>query len=366
MARLLGGQSAFPPVVTLDSVTSFAAASTADNYRQRSAETAGTGFAHEFERSTASQERTPSRHSSNSVKQRKQNSADQPAGESQPSPVTTPQVLQDDPRPDLNRDESAAAAVGGAPEQPNAVPGPQLATPDPQATAFTLRMQVAVAAGAAALQQELTGLNAAGIKKTLEDDSQPSAQVPAELALQQGVAAAFQQNSQLSFGDAIRQVSAPSQPPDLQALNSQEAPKAPEALSHILLEVGQSANEKVLVRLVQQAGELRLAVRTDDAELTHGLQQGLSDLVGKLQENGYRTEAWKPVQAAMAPAPAAESQNTSNHSNQQDAPTHSGGSQHDGGQRHQNQSNTPRWVEELESSLTSRTPIAGESHGLTN
>jgi hypothetical protein len=365
MGRRLGGQSAFPPAVTIASATSFAASSTADNYRQGSAETDGTGFAHELERSTASQERTPSRHSSNSAKQRKQDNADQTVAGSQASPVTTPQLQQDDPRLDLSTEEPAAVAVGAALKQPEAAPGPQLAAPDPQSTAFTLRMQVAVAAGAAALQQELTGLNSAGIKKTLEDDNPSGTQIPSELTLQQGVAA-FQQNSQISFGNAIRQVSAPSQPPDLQAMNSQEAPKAPEPLNHILLEVGQSANEKVLVRLVQQAGELRLAVRTDDAELTHGLQQGLSDLVGKLQENGYRTEAWKPVQAAMAPAPAAESQNTSNHSNQQDAPSHSGGSHHDGGQRHQNQSNKPRWVEELESSLTSRMPIAGESHGLTN
>ena len=74
-------------------------------------------------------------------------------------------------------------------------------------------------------------------------------------------------------------------------------------LKDISLQVAQPGAQKVEVRVVQQSGELRVAVRTGDSDLAHGLQQGLSDLVGRLQENGFRAEAWRPGGPPCSPLP---------------------------------------------------------------
>jgi hypothetical protein len=123
-------------------------------------------------------------------------------------------------------------------------------------------------------------------------------------------------------------------------------------MKDISIQIGSGANSKVEVRLVQQAGELHVAVHTPDSDVARGLQQGLPDLVSKLQESGYRSESWRPADTS-APANAAttQPQSSSNHSRQQDAGTSSGWSQQQGGQRNRNQSDQPRWVEDLESSL---------------
>jgi len=72
------------------------------------------------------------------------------------------------------------------------------------------------------------------------------------------------------------------------------------------------------------------------------------------------------VQSSVAAAPAPVSQNASNQSRQGDSQSPSGQSQQDGGQQRQNQSNRPRWVEELESTLTSKPQTQGESYGFTS
>ena len=314
---------------------------------------------------------------SNAGDQPKQNNTDQTAIAVPFAPVVMPPILLPDLQasgggldgkivPADPANIGVKAVPANAAQQPDQAPAEQMTAADPQNTAFTMRMQAANTANAVELQEEMSGISAAGIKKISDADEPAGSQLPGEMASRQTVSAAFEQNSQLDFGSEIRQAAAPSQAAELQPRHTAELPKAPEPLNNIVLQVGQSAGEKVQVRLVQQSGELRLAVRTDDSELAHGLQQGLSDLVGKLQDGGYRTEAWKPVQSPVAAAATAETQNSSNQSHQGDSQSQPGSQQQDGGQRQQNQSNRPRWVEELESSLTSAAPALGESHGLGN
>jgi hypothetical protein len=232
---------------------------------------------------------------------------------------------------------------------------------DPQTTAFMMRMQVAVDDDPAALQQGLTDAGLAGVKKPGEGDMPE----PASLPQTQSALAAFEQGRQMESGGEIKQAAAPSQAPELRDVRAEET-RAPQPLNNILLQVNQSANEKVLVSLVQQSGELRLAVRTDDAQLAQGLQQGLADLAGKLQGNGYRAETWHPVQSSIDTGPALESQNASNQPRQGDSQSQPGWSQQDGGQQRQNQSNRPRWVEELESNLSGGGQTPGESYGFSS
>ena len=86
-------------------------------------------------------------------------------------------------------------------------------------------------------------------------------------------------------------------------------------------------------------------------DLARGLQQGLPELVGKLEDSGYRADGWKPAGTVAATAPAPDSQGASNHFTQSDAQSHSGWSQQQEGRQNQHQSNQPRWVQELESSM---------------
>lgn len=363
--------------MTTASATNAPASFAPDSSWQRLPVATSSAFAREFEGCAALQDqglphgsivqdRKPERH----TRQQKGNNVDHAAAVATPVTAANPLALsdlhmnaqgtQDDvsSQPD-EANASLQPAAGAGPQQPSTIQGPDLGA-DPQTTAFMMRMQAAAADDATTLQQRLTDAGMPDTNKAEEGNTQ---ELP---SLTQSALAAFDQSRQLEPGAEVKQAAAPSQPPELRDLRAYEPPRAPQPLNNIVLQVNQSANEKVLVSLVQQSGELRLAVRTDDSELAQGLQQGLSDLVGKLQGNGYRADTWHPVQASVAAAPALESQSASNHSRQGDPQPQQGWSQQDGGQQRQNQPNRPRWVEELESSLTSRGQTPGESYGFSS
>jgi hypothetical protein len=135
-------------------------------------------------------------------------------------------------------------------------------------------------------------------------------------------------------------------------------------LKDISLQVAQPGAQKVEVRVVQQSGELRVAVRTGDSDLAHGLQQGLSDLVGRLQEDGFRAEAWRPG-STVASTPVLESRTNSGASQNGDGQSYSGGSHQRGeGERRQGQFQRPGWVEELENSTGGGEQSQGASYGI--
>jgi hypothetical protein len=352
-----------------------------DSAWQRLPVASSSAFAQEFEGCAALQDqglphgsivqdRKPERHTTGAARQQKGNNVDHAAAVATPVTAANPLALSDLRRnaegtqddvssQDDEGNASLQPAAGCRPQQPSLIPGPELAV-DPQTTAFMMRMQVAAAADDTTLQQRLTDAGLPDVNKADEGNTQESP------SLTQSALAAFDQSQQLETGAEIKQAAAPSQAPELRDLRADEQLRPPQPLNNLVLQVNQSANEKVLVSLVQQSGELRMAVRTDDAELAQGLQQGLSDLVGKLQGNGYRADTWHPVQASVAAGPALESQSASNHSRQGDPQSQQGWSQQDGGQQRQNQPNRPRWVEELESSLTSRGQTPGESYGFSS
>jgi len=158
------------------------------------------------------------------------------------------------------------------------------------------------------------------------------------------------------------------------AAHRAEAPTAPAEtpgkttppLKDISLQVNQPGKERVDVRVVQQGGEVRVSVHSGDASLTTGLRQGLSELQSRLEETGYRSELWKPGAAAAPVAAAPSAQESNNHSRGDEPSQQQGGSQQESGRRHQNQSNQPRWVEELESSFDGGQKSSGGSHGFSS
>jgi hypothetical protein len=111
----------------------------------------------------------------------------------------------------------------------------------------------------------------------------------------------------------------------------------------------------VQVRLSERAGELRVSVRTPDVGLSRGLRDGVSELVGRLDHSGYRTETWQPSdgKGSSGGDQGHESPPQGGSSHGQ----HGGGSQSGAGQQRnpqdQQRSDTPipEWSGELQSSL---------------
>lgn len=365
--------------MTTASATSAPALLSSARCGRRLPATTGDAFAEELERAPQPQrqhDRASSRRSSGGPRPQRDNNVDQGAAVATPATAAYPQgpplvycrdcdAQAETDAVNNGADAGVQPAAAATPQPPATTQAPRLADSGPQTTAFMMRLQAAGADNASVLQQGLAEADVPNIKKAGEEDTQEPPSPSQAVAQTHSALAALDQAGRLDFRVEVRQAAAPFQPPELRAVRSEEQPRAPQPLNNILLQVNHSADEKVLVRLVQQSGELRLAVRTDDQDLAHGLQQGLTDLVGKLQQNGYRTDSWHPVQPVSPTGPTAESQSAPDHSRQGDSQSQPGWSQQDGGRHNHSQSNRPRWVEELELNLTGGGPVTGESYGIT-
>ena len=147
----------------------------------------------------------------------------------------------------------------------------------------------------------------------------------------------------------------------------EDAPKTATPLKDLSVQVKQPNQESVELRVVEREGEIHVAVRTGDADLAHGLRQGLPELVDHLDQGGFRSEAWRPSGVVSAPEPSSQAQSKSSESRNPDSQSQPGWSQHERGQRDHNQSNRPQWVEELEGNLAGGGGTStGEFHGFSH
>ena len=135
-------------------------------------------------------------------------------------------------------------------------------------------------------------------------------------------------------------------------------------MKEISMRIEAAGGQNVDVRIVQRAGDLQIAVKSGDDVTTQGLRHGLADLANRLNETGYHAETWRPGQQA---APESTSPGNPSHQSQSDgSQSNSGGPQQDRGQRHNNPSNRPHWIEELESNLSSGTEPTGQFNGIVS
>lgn len=107
----------------------------------------------------------------------------------------------------------------------------------------------------------------------------------------------------------------------------------------ISLRFSSGTPDSVEVKLVERAGEVHLAVRSSNAELTSSLQAGVSELSGKLERSGFQTESWIPDRSA--PAPNTQSQNSGDPSQQRRAPLY------ELQQSRNKKSGQPGWLQEM-------------------
>lgn len=131
-----------------------------------------------------------------------------------------------------------------------------------------------------------------------------------------------------------------------QAALSSHAPDA-HAISVRLTDAGDA---RVELKVTEHSGEVRVSVRTADADLAGSLRENLGDLVHKLEQSGFRADTWNP------------SQSSSTEGNQQTRRTDRetlGGDQSgrqqqysgDGQERKQQDPKRAGWIDEFETSL---------------
>ena len=263
-------------------------------------------------------------------------------------------------------DSAHAASKPPGPESPQSAPAGDLA--------FAARMQPDQAAGVKAAVQsqpaphDLAALAPAVARKVAASDAANPTAVTAVAAGAGASLASYGQGSANQPDSALPAASSESAAPS--PVEAQFTPRiqpkpATAPVKDISIQVTQPGAQKVEVRVVQQSGELRVAVRTGDSDLAHGLQQSLSDLVGRLQETGFRGEAWRPGGTTAPSAPVVESHASASGAQNGDSHSFAGGSsQQDGGQRQNQSQQRPAWVEELDHSIASGEQSQGVSYGI--
>ncbi|MBM3747504.1 MAG: hypothetical protein FJW34_17090 [Acidobacteria bacterium] len=104
---------------------------------------------------------------------------------------------------------------------------------------------------------------------------------------------------------------------------------------------------QVQVRVVERAGEIKVAVHTPDTELAQSLREQLGELVQRLARTGYHTETWQPGEAHQAGLrqPDLGGEHDTPGGRQGDP---QGSQQHQSRQHRQQHQDRPRWIETLE------------------
>jgi len=153
---------------------------------------------------------------------------------------------------------------------------------------------------------------------------------------------------------------APSEPAHLLLDKTSQATSPARSIS---LQVEGASGQTVDIRIASRSGDLNVAVRAGDDSVAQSLRQGLDDLESRLAQNGYHAETWHPSHSGSTPEPAAPTSNSS-HSQSQQQSQSGHGSQQDRGQRDNNSSNRPRWVNQLASTLQAQSKEKGNENGI--
>lgn len=157
---------------------------------------------------------------------------------------------------------------------------------------------------------------------------------------------------------------APEMPQTRPVARTEAAPARPApAIRELSIRLEAATSTSVDVQLAAKAGKVQVAVRTPDPDLAKSLQTNLAELVGRLEEKGFKTEVWTPptaMHSGLAVRQPATSTANQGHSDQAGSP----GGQADarGGQRQSGQRQQGRWAAEFEETLAApdATPPASD------
>ena len=254
--------------------------------------------------------------------------------------------------PQSNAEPNANPGTSLTPAQPGSTgqsgPATHTITPDAQMAAQP-QTSAAVVPQAAAVRvpstQATQGTIAPRTAVVAKEGSNPAVGTPNASS---GLAMAAPAGSSAAGGRAAANAKPAQEERATPSLEPQNEPaeRASEIVRAISLNLS-SKDQSVQVRLSERAGELHVTVRTPDAGLTHGLREGLADLVSRLEHGGFRAEAWRPAGGDAS-------------DRGQESPSRRGSSQQQSGKESRQQENsqdpeseaqTPKWMGELESSF---------------
>ena len=267
----------------------------------------------------------------------------------EPSVTPGPSVIKAAPKEfEAPRNETADASSEGTGERGSKQPGERLEAAKVKETAFKPAFRDP--------QKEET-------ERTTT--SRPAAETGVDRRLASSPAASAPAEPRAAARPVIAQA-APA--PDLRSIPAPEVARAasnePIARDFSLRLPNPNADAgNVDLRLQDHAGELRVSVRTPDPALTRDLREGLSNLVGRLEQTGFRTELWVPAAEGSSLGEQHQRRGTESEvfSNSRDGRSQDGfaGREQGGGRERHPQ---PKWVDELEASFgSSRVSRKGKS-----
>lgn len=113
-----------------------------------------------------------------------------------------------------------------------------------------------------------------------------------------------------------------------------------------------SAN--VDIQVAQRAGKVQVAVRTSDQQLAQSLQSNLGELVGHLEDKGFKTETWSPLADPHSAVPVWETSNSAHSQSHTDDSGYRSGQQNQGQgqQQESNQRHQGRWKAQLQETFS--------------
>jgi len=156
------------------------------------------------------------------------------------------------------------------------------------------------------------------------------------------------QTGEASAAAAFGSRSPRAQSPELSDANPALTPPAAKEIS---MRIRAEDSQPVDIKLLDQGGSLRVAVRTPDTDLARNLQSGLSDLVQRLEHKGFEAETWSPMGNSGAQVERnAQASNEDSNSQRNARDPRDGAQQGNGGEQNQGR-NRPKWVAELEQKL---------------
>jgi hypothetical protein len=130
---------------------------------------------------------------------------------------------------------------------------------------------------------------------------------------------------------------------------NREEPVKTGAANQISFSVATSDQQKVEVRVMDRAGEVRVSVRAPNEEVAGTLRQDISSLTGKLNQSGYNTEAFTPSRGS---AEFSRDQRNTDPQQQSGGDRQNSARDQQQSPQQEGRGKRPAWLDELENSLS--------------
>jgi flagellar hook-length control protein FliK len=203
----------------------------------------------------------------------------------------------------------------------------------PAASSTSAGTEQAVIAGASLQHSDPTAITAAGPTPTPATEHSVAEQT--NFIASDATPAPVSHGSDSAEASSATQHAAPIEP------ESETNTSQGTTVHNVQVQVGTNPNERVDVRMTTQGGDLRLSVRSANADVTRALQEHMPELTNRLEQQHYHTEVWIPRSSESAAS------NGSNARGFQSSNGDGSGQGQSGNRQNGQQQNDPEWLDEI-------------------